>query len=235
MPRRRQNPLQSGEDESPRSALVVNEFERAGIRLTGIQVARLTAYLREVCRWNQVVNLTAVRDETGVVRTLLVSSALWPLPAGWESGARFLDVGSGAGIPGLPLKILHPESEWTLLDRSRRKGTFLTYVAGLLQMRGLDVVCADLREFARQTSWLACFDGIVSRAALRLPKILSACLPLLRPGGMLLTQKGEGVEGEIEEARSSCRRFGGEFEALQDIPDPWGGRLRFVCYRKRES
>lgn len=232
MTRSKQNPRRFDHPDDSLTDLIICEFRRVRVELTPVQTAQFVRYVREVARWSRVVNLTGIQNETGMIRSLLVTSALWPLPA-WESGAvSLLDVGSGAGIPGIPLKVLHPEWELTLLDRSRRKGNFLKYVAGLMKLQGLEVVSADLREASHRETWRGHFSGVVSRAAVKLPRLVPACLPLLRPGGILVTQKGEGVEKEIEEVGHSCLRLGGRFEGMQDISDPWGGRLRFVSYRR---
>ncbi|MBI3015309.1 MAG: 16S rRNA (guanine(527)-N(7))-methyltransferase RsmG [Candidatus Tectomicrobia bacterium] len=197
-----------------------------------VQKAFFLTYLREIQRWNRVVNLTGLRDEAGIIRSLFAAAALWPLPQE-EPGGRFLDVGSGAGIPGIPLKILHPEGTWTLLERSRRKASFLKHMAALLGLPGLHVVGADLQELARDESWRGQFQVVVSRAALKLPRLVSSCLPLMSPGGVLITQKGEGFEQEIAQASGRCERFGGDLEGVQEILSPWGARLRFVTIRRR--
>jgi len=208
------------------------EFERIGVPLQEPQKDRFLAYLREIRRWNRTVNLTALQDEAEIVRYLFACSALWPLPEEGSAG-RCLDVGSGAGIPGIPLKILHPEGQWTLLERSRRKASFLKYVAALLGLSGLQIVCSDLRELAQENSFQEEFSVVVSRAALKLSRLVQDCLPLIKPGGSLIAQKGEGLEEEIVPAAVICARFGGELKGVQEISTPWETRIRFVTIQRR--
>lgn len=169
-----------------------------GLALTSGQQERLLQYLVLMEKWNQVYNLTAIRDLGKMVSAhLLDSLAVIPhLPAG-----TVLDVGSGAGLPGIPLALAKPEIEVTLLDSNHKKAAFLRQATADLGLRNASVVCE------RVESWQAAspFDVIISRAFADLGEFVSLTDRLLAPGGIFAAMKGLHPFEELERLPSGFR------------------------------
>ena len=162
-----------------------------GVGLTEGQIAGLERYLALLEKWNRVYNLTAIREpERMVTHHLLDSLAILP----HVRGPRMLDVGSGAGLPGIPLALASPELAVTLLDSSHKKAAFLQQAIAELQLANATVVTARVESW--QTS--ARYDTIVSRAFADLGEFVSAAARLLAPGGTIAAMKGVHPHDEIE-------------------------------------
>lgn len=155
------------------------------------QVNRLLAYVDLLARWNRHFNLTAVRDPRDMItRHLLDSLAILPI---LKSG-RYLDVGSGAGLPGIPLAIARPDWPFTLLDSNGKKTRFLFQAASELGLRNVEVVRARLPDWVPDQP----FPVVLSRAFASLVDIVDTCAHLLSPSGTLLAMKGAPGDDELQ-------------------------------------
>ena len=163
---------------------------RLGIQLPPEGVARLVAYLTLLERWNRAYNLTAVRDpEAMVVRHVLDSLSILP----WLEGPRVLDVGSGAGLPGIPLAIARPEQGICLLDSNGKRTRFLTQVAAELRLGNVAVVRGRVEDYRPEIL----FDSVVSRAFSTLADMVGDAGRLCAPEGRLLAMKGVFPDDEL--------------------------------------
>ena len=166
---------------------------RAGLAALGLSAALagpLLAYLDLLLRWNRAYNLTAVRDRSaGITRHLLDSLA--PLPL--LRGPRLLDLGSGAGLPGIPVAVARPDWRVVLLDRSAKRTRFLTQAVLELRLGNVEVVRADMGGYRPD----APFDTITARAVAGLPELHAAAAPVLAPGGRLVALKGRRPDAEM--------------------------------------
>jgi 16S rRNA (guanine527-N7)-methyltransferase len=166
--------------------------EELGLSLDDGQQERLLDYLALLSKWNKTYNLTAVRDERQMVtRHLLDSLAIVP----HVSGARVIDVGTGAGLPGIPLAIVQPQHEVHLLDSNGKKTRFLFQVKTALRLDNIVVHQARVETFRTAEP----FDAVLSRAFASLQDMALSCRHLLVPGGCLLAMKGTDPAQEIEE------------------------------------
>ncbi len=167
-----------------------------GVTLTGEQADRLLAYLALLVKWNQAYNLTAVRDPGEMLpRHLLDSLSILPLvtAAIGDRPARLLDVGTGAGLPGIPLAIMLPGAHLTLLDSNGKKTRFVRQAQLELRLANVEVVQARVEEFHPGEP----FDLITSRAFAPLPRMFEQTAHLLAAGGAYLAMKGAVPEEEI--------------------------------------
>ena len=186
-----------------------------GIDLNGEQVDRFKAYYDELVSWNENVNLTSVtgREEVQTrhfLDSLVVASAL---PANVLNGAdKLLDVGTGAGFPGLPLKIVYPRVDLTLLEATAKKTAFLNHVVDKLGLEGVTVVTGRAEEEAHEPEMREQFGAVVSRAVARLNVLTELCLPFCAEGGVMIAQKGPQVEQELDQARNAIETLGGFFD-----------------------
>ena len=179
-------------------------------------VAFETCY-RELTAWNRRFNLTAITDRQGVlVRHFLDSlSCFRALPwADLASGARVIDVGTGAGFPGLPLKIVCPRMRLTLLEATGKKVTFLEHIVGVLGLHEVEVIHGRAEELGRDPAHREQYDWALARAVVEMPTLAEYLLPLVRVGGAMLAQKGEGAAIEVQASDAATNALGGEVRHL---------------------
>ncbi|MDR2356649.1 MAG: 16S rRNA (guanine(527)-N(7))-methyltransferase RsmG [Oscillospiraceae bacterium] len=182
-----------------------------GLRLSDAMAAQFARYCDILTEKNNIMNLTAISGESDIATAHFLDS-LAPLTLPHMSapleGARLLDVGSGAGLPGVPLRIAAPEMDVTLLDARGKRVSFLMELRDALDIR--DVVCVHARaeEFAR-TSARDSFDFVVSRAVAKLNALCELCLPLVRPGGYFIAMKSADSDGETAAAGVAASVLGG--------------------------
>lgn len=186
---------------------LLSEGARAwGISLSDRQLEQCGVYLAELKRWNARINLTALKtDQDIVIKLFLDSLALLPFVG---EAHTLADLGTGAGFPGLVLKIARPEIAVTLVESRGKKAAFLEYLVTLLELRGVEVAAVYLTpRLAR--SWGPRFEVVVSRAAFPLADFLKLAAPLLLPGGRALAVKGVHLpEEELAVARKLCQSLG---------------------------
>ncbi|WP_232224895.1 16S rRNA (guanine(527)-N(7))-methyltransferase RsmG [Acidihalobacter ferrooxydans] len=162
-----------------------------GLHLAPESIDRLLQYRDLMVRWNRIHNLTAIRDpEAMLTHHLLDSLAISP----YVSGARVLDVGSGAGLPGIPLAVTQPQRQFVLLDASAKRVSFLRQTVVELKLHNVEAVHARIERY-RPT---APFATVTSRAFAALRDFVASAQPLLAPGGHLLAMKGRCPDEELQ-------------------------------------
>ncbi|MEW6647444.1 MAG: 16S rRNA (guanine(527)-N(7))-methyltransferase RsmG [Pseudomonadota bacterium] len=173
------------------AATLAQGIATLGLPLDAAQQERLLAYLALLVKWNQAYNLTAIRHPLEMVtKHLLDSLAVQP----YLYGTRVLDVGSGAGLPGIPLAIADPAREFTLLDSNGKKTRFLLQAKGELRLSNLSVVHSRLEQYRPGQL----FDTVTARAFASLADMVAGTAHLLAPGGSLLAMKGEYPQDELD-------------------------------------
>ena len=185
--------------------------------------AQLAEYGRLMLAKNQVMNLTAITDEEGVARLHMLDSAALLLCADFQGGKTLIDVGTGAGLPGLPLKILVPSLQVTLLDSLGKRVDWLNEVCARLGLEGIQAVHARAEEQALQKGWRDSFDIVTARAVAQLRLLGELCLPYVKPGGVFLSMKSVDSGPELEEAAHCIKLLGGRAEEPVDYPVPGAG------------
>ncbi len=176
--------------DSANRQLLQRGIAELGLELTAGQTDQLLEYLALLVKWNGAYNLTAVRDPAAMVtRHLLDSLAIAP----FLDGSRFIDVGTGAGLPGVPLAIAHPDASFDLLDSNGKKTRFLFQVKTALALDTMAVHQARVESFQPAEP----FDAVLSRAFASLGDMINGCRHLLAPGGRFLAMKGQYPEAEL--------------------------------------
>lgn len=194
-------------------------LERLGVAADGAALERLARYHALLTAWNARIDLTAVLEPEEMVDRHYLDSAA-PLALGLiPQGARVIDVGTGAGLPGIPLCILRPDLRVTLLDAQRKRVAFLQAAIEALDLPA-QAVHMRAEDAARDEAHREAYDVAVSRAVAATPTLLELTLPFVRVGGRAIAWKGPGLQAELEQARRAAHLLGGALEGVLDAPVP---------------
>lgn len=180
-----------------------------GLELDSNQLSLFSSFLNCLTRGAARLNLTAIREPREVVFKHFLDSLTGVLVVEPAAGHRVIDIGSGAGFPGLPLKIARPELELTLLEASRKKVAFLRNVVAELGLSDVHVLPARAEEAGRDPAHRGRYDYALARAVAEIRVLVEYSLPLLRPQGLFVAYKGPGAVDELERAGPALATLGG--------------------------
>lgn len=175
-------------------------IEDLGLKLSPTNIADLELFLQEMGRWNQVHNLTAIEGEKDSIRLHLIDSiAVLPVLRHFLKGSspKIADLGSGGGLPAIPIAIIEPEWQISLIEAVRKKTAFLQHVRGKLKLKNIEVLCERVEDAAVQQP--AQFDAVISRAFTNLARFLDLSLPFLRPDGLVFAMKAKRADDEMKD------------------------------------
>ncbi len=196
------------------------ELERAsaryGLPLDAKQIEKFGIYYRLLIEWNAKMNLTAITEPREVAVKHIVDSLTVLRGIEERDSLRLIDVGTGAGFPGIPLKIVRPDLQLTLLDSLKKRVHFLETVVEALGLEGVECLHGRAEEAARQSALRERFDIAASRAVARLPVLAEYLLPFVRIGGTAIALKGLHSEEEAKESERAVKILGGR--AIESIP-----------------
>ena len=181
----------------------------AGIPLTAEQIGQFSVYHEMLLDWNTRMNLTALTAPEDVAVKHIIDSLTAYDAARFDGARTLIDVGTGAGLPGIPLAVYAPHLTVTLLDSLNKRVRFLTEVTAAMGLQNVRCIHARAEEAARTAEHRAAYDIAVSRAVARLPVLLEYTLPFVRVGGTLLALKGRAYAEEQKEARRAAEVLGG--------------------------
>jgi len=175
-------------------------IEGLGLNLSEAKIADLELFLQEMGRWNQVHNLTAIEDQADSVRLHLIDSiAVLPVLRQFlkSPDPRIADLGSGGGLPAIPIAIIQTDWHLTLIEAIRKKTAFLQHVRGKLKLNNIEVLSERAENVALQQPGQ--FDAVISRAFTNLARFLELSLPLLKPDGLVFAMKAKRADEEMAE------------------------------------
>jgi 16S rRNA (guanine527-N7)-methyltransferase len=197
---------------------LVTEAEAMGVVLNAEQTAQFAIYLRLLLEWNERLNLTAVRDSTAIAQRHFYDSLTCALVMGDLHGRTLIDVGSGAGFPGLPLKIAFPELQLTLVESVNKKARFLQTVVAELGLPGVHILAQRAEELGQQPAHREQYDWAVARGVAEMRILAEYLLPLCRVRGAMLAQKGENAAVETAVAAHAIHLLGGGEPRFHQTP-----------------
>lgn len=213
-------------------ALLMEGAGELGVRLGARELRMFETYADLLLAWNQRANLTAITDPVEVAVKHFLDS-LTCLAVDFPIGAKVIDVGTGAGFPGVPLKIVRRDLDLTLLDATKKKLDFLDALCSELGFLDLRLVHARAEEAGRQPAHRESYDLVLSRAVTSMNALAEYCLPFTRVGGVFLAQKGPDVSGELEAGRNALAALGGSIERVTEMVVPMSDyRRSLVLVRK---
>jgi 16S rRNA (guanine527-N7)-methyltransferase len=209
-------------------------FNHYGFSLTEHQVAQFNLYRTELLRWNEHINLTAITDDDEIVHKHFLDSLSVLKHISLGSGDSVIDIGTGAGFPGIVLKIYMPDIRLTLIESSKKKVSFLKFiVAQLNRHQGVDVeIFAERAEVcAQQQKHIGAYDWVFTRYVATIRDSAVYCMPLLKPTGKWVAYKSgeETIKTEIDESATCLRALGGTVEVV--LQNPKFDRSYIVMHR----
>lgn len=207
-----------------------NEF---GIALTDKQLQSFDQYYRLLIAWNNNVNLTAITEPQAVAIKHMVDSLTCFDPLVFKAGLRVIDVGTGAGFPAIPLKILYPELDIVLLDSLKKRLNFLEAVIAALNLKNIQCVHARAEDAAHNKQYREKCAVAVSRAVAPLNILAEYCLPFVKVNGWFVALKGAQCRDEAQSASAAIKQLGGQLQQIKTIKLPVIEDQRGIVYIKK--
>ena len=207
--------------------------EQFNVSLDAAALDRFDLYAELLVDWNEKINLTAITDPDGITLKHFADSLSVFGFVDFPEGAKVVDIGTGAGFPGLAMKIVRPDLELTLVDSTKKK---LNVVEDIARKLGtpVELVHARAEELQRSGEFAGRFDFSVSRAVANLKKLSGWCLPFVKNGGVFVAMKGAKADEEIADAKKEISRFGGNVEAVHSFDLADAGERNIVVIRKNK-
>ncbi len=200
-----------------------------GLHLTREQVAKLESFETELLKWNEQISLTAIRDVEGVrVKHFLDSLTVLLAWTRDSPPKRLIDVGTGAGFPGLVLKLIWPATQVTLVESVHKKADFCQHMVDFLGLDQVEVLVKRAEMVGQDPSHRQSYDLAVARAVARMPILMEYLLPLVHRNGIVLAMKGEAAPAETHSAEKAIHILGGRVKNLVHIELPGVVEERFI-------
>jgi 16S rRNA (guanine527-N7)-methyltransferase len=199
-----------------------------GLHLTRAQLSALALYERELADWNTRFNLTAIRDPQEIHIKHFLDSLTCLMVMHDPPVGKLVDIGTGAGFPGIPLKIMRPNMQLTLVESVGKKAEFCRHVVKILDLQGVEVVQERAEALGQDPQYRERFDWAVARAVAVLPVLAEFLLPLVRVGGVMLSMKGESGPVEAHSSEHALRVLGGHLRQLVSVTLPGVAEERYL-------
>lgn len=213
--------------------LLIASAQEYGVEVTAAQAEQFQKYMELLVEWNEKINLTTITEPREVAVKHFLDSILLLKYLDIPNGAKLIDVGTGAGFPGLPLKIIRPGLQLTLLDGLNKRLVFLQDVLDKLDLSA-EPLHARAEEGGRQPKYRVKFDFATARAVAPLNLLCEYCLPFLKMGGVFAAMKGPQSEKEVEAALTAIRLLGCELVDTKEFSLPGGdGRSLILIQRTK--
>ena len=193
------------------------DLKELGITLTPEQIQKFIRYYEMLTEWNEVMNLTAITDYDEVMKKHFIDSLSLVKAYDLSGDISVIDIGTGAGFPGLPLKITFPNLKITLLDSLQKRVKFLNAVIEELSLTDIDTIHGRAEDYAKPNLLREKFDLCVSRAVTNMTTLSEFCLPFVKVGGMFISYKSEKITEEIKQAEKAIGLLGGKVKSQTEI------------------
>jgi 16S rRNA (guanine527-N7)-methyltransferase len=213
------------------------DLKQLNVTLSDFQVEQFMVYYEMLAEWNQVMNLTAITEYNAVLKKHFIDSLSLCKAYDTSKNISCIDVGTGAGFPGLALKIAYPNMKVTLLDSLQKRIQFLDAVIQKLELTGIETIHGRAEDYAKPGMLREKFDLSVSRAVANLSTLSEYCLPFVKKGGYFISYKSEKIAEEMEAAENAIFVLGGEVKDQIEfmLPDSDIYRNLFVIIKKKDT
>ncbi len=198
--------------------LLKETLERLELPSDDKMLEKFQQYMEGILEWNEKINLTAITDREEFVVKHFVDSLLCCNFAEYRSAKRVIDVGTGAGFPGIPLAIVSPDKEFILADSLNKRLKVVSELAGSLHLSNVTTIHGRAEELGRNKAYRESFDLCVSRAVANMSVLAEYCLPFLKRGGYFLAYKGPDSGEEVRQAEKAISLLGGRCLRIEEVP-----------------
>ena len=215
---------------------LIENMKMISVELTDKQVSQFIKFYEMLVEWNKVMNLTGITEYDEVVMKHFVDSLSIVKVNGLDNVKSIIDVGTGAGFPGIPLKIAFPEVKITLLDSLNKRINFLNAVIEELGLEDIETIHGRAEDFAKKIDYREQYDMCVSRAVANLSTLSEYCLPYVKVGGSFIPYKSGEIDEELNNSKKAVQILGGQIEGVVkfQLPDTDIGRS-FVKIKKNKN
>jgi len=211
--------------------ILVDGAKKIGIKLDESQIEIFSRYLDLLIEWNQKINLTSLKTPQEIIIKHFLDSLTCTKVIDLYSNIdknSIIDIGTGAGFPGIPIKIVYPSTELFLLEARKKKSIFLEKLIKELNLKQVQVLKGRAETFGRYTEHREKYDIAISRAVAPLNILSEYCLPLVRIRGLFIAQKGRSYKGEVEKGIKAIQFLGGELIKVEKIQIPFINQYRYL-------
>ena len=208
---------------------IKEKANKIDLQINDIQIEQFYNYMNLLLEWNQKINLTAITDENDIILKHFIDSIT--INKYLSDYKNIVDVGTGAGFPGIPLNIINNKLEYTLVDSLNKRISFLNDVINNLELNNITAVHSRVEDFAKNNR--ECFDIATSRAVASLNVLVEYLLPLIKVNGICICMKGPNIQEEIDNAKNAIELLGGKIETVEEITLPDSDITRNIVIIKK--
>ena len=197
--------------------LMKRAANEAGLELTELQYEQFIKYMRLLQEWNEKINLTAITDDEEVIKKHFIDCIKAFKSDAIKNAKTIIDVGTGAGFPGLPIAIMNPNVKVTLLDSLNKRINYLNTVVRELGLKNVTTIHSRAEDGARKPELREKFDVATSRAVANMAVLSEFCMPYVRKGGYFVALKGPSIDEELKNAGNAIKTLGGELKGIIEV------------------
>ena len=194
---------------------LIEKLNKINVKISAEQVEKLKIYMKKLIEWNEKINLTAITNEEDIILKHFVDSLT--IFKYIEDNSSVIDVGTGAGFPGIPIKILKNSANITLMDSLNKRIIFLNDVIDKLELKNITTIHSRAEELARNANYREKHDYAVSRAVANLSTLVEYMLPFVKLGGKCICMKGSNVNEELNSAQKAIKELGGKIIKVENL------------------
>ena len=204
--------------------------KKINVEVTKSQIEKYEEYINLLLEWNEKINLTAITEENDIVIKHIIDSIT---VLKYIENKNIIDVGTGAGFPGIPLAIQDKNAKITLLDSLNKRINFLNNVKEKLELNNIDTIHGRAEDIGQNKEYREQYDACVSRAVANMSTLVEYLIPLVKVGGIIICMKGSDIEEELNDAKTAISKLGGEIDKIDKITLPGTDIIRNIIIIKK--